>query len=95
MPPSRPRAQPDDATSTASSTKEKAAPTSATAPNGKRRVAANTATGSSLRDVVTSGQANSASNTTAGNQETPGVSLQFHAHLETRLKCVDRSIGAR
>lgn len=67
MAPPRTKTQPDDARSEASSTKEKAGANSSTAPNGKgRRVGGNAATGSSLRDVVSAGQ----SNTAVGTAET-------------------------
>jgi hypothetical protein len=56
MPPPRPRAQPDDSRSEASSTREKLGTSTSNAVNGKgRRIGAITA-GSSLRDVVSAGQ---------------------------------------
>jgi len=53
MPPPRPRHQPDDSRSEASSTKEKGTSNPSSAVNGKnRRVINNATTGSSLRDVA-------------------------------------------
>lgn len=66
MAPPRSKPQHDDSRSEASSTKEKAGPSSSNAPNGKgRRVGGTAAGGSSLRDVVSAGQNNAA----VGNTE--------------------------
>ncbi|RDW92130.1 hypothetical protein BP5796_01524 [Coleophoma crateriformis] len=68
MPPQRTR--PDDSRSEASSTKEKVTATTASASNSKgRRTAANTTTGSSLRDVVTAGTGNAISGSAAANPD--------------------------
>ncbi|TVY18004.1 hypothetical protein LARI1_G004450 [Lachnellula arida] len=75
MAPPRSKPQHDDSRSEASSTKEKAGPSSSNAPNGKGRRAGGTAAGgSSLRDVVSVGH----NNTAAGNTEaTPSTTIDW------------------
>lgn len=78
MAPPRSRPQPaDDSRSEASSTKEKIGASSANTVNGKnRRVAGTTASGSSLRDVVTAGSSGGAVAGAAGpvtSEGNPGI----------------------
>jgi len=82
MAPPRSRPPPDDSKSEASSTKERAAPSTTNAVNGKgRRVTGNPVGGSSLRDVVSSGTTGGVVTTPAA-ETTPGVSAKLCSVLQ-------------
>lgn len=78
MPPSRPRAQPDDSRSEASSTKEKVGTSMSNAINGKgRRIGSTAAPGSSLRDVVTAGQTSAVAGVSGSSGSDPNPGIQW------------------
>lgn len=82
MPPSRPRAQPDDSRSEGSSTKEKVGTPNTV--NGKgRRIGGTAAPGSSLRDVVTAVQNTTAVGASGSSSSDPNPGVSSHLQLLT------------
>jgi hypothetical protein len=89
MPPPRSRPQPDDSRSEASSTKEKLSTSTMAGLNGKgRRIAGSTATGSSLRDVITAAPNSTMTggSGTANSDSNPGVCSHIRLWRNRSLK---------